>query len=73
MFDTDTLRPVIIAMTIYIIMAQFLPQVMKKPTGVKLIDDSVMLIVSQKGFMASGAVLIGLIVFLANYANDELF
>ena len=73
MFDTDTLRPVIIAMTIYIIMAQFLPQVMKKPTGVKLIDDSVMLIVSQKGFMASGAVLIGLIVFLANYANNEMF
>lgn len=73
MFDTDTLRPVIIAMTMYIIMAQFLPQVMKKPTGVKLIDDSVMLLVSQKGFMASGAVLIGLIVFLANYANDEMF
>ncbi len=73
MFDTDTLRPVILAMTIYIVMAQFLPQVMKKPTGIKLIDESVMLLVSQKGFMASGAALIGLIIFLANYINDEMF
>ena len=73
MFDTDTLRPIIIAMAIYITMAQFLPQIMKKPIGVKLIDESVMLLVSQKEFMASGAALIGLIVFLANYINLEMF
>ena len=73
MFDTDTLRPVILAMTIYIVMAQFLPQIMKKPTGIKMIDEAMMLLVSQKGFMASGAVLIGLIIFLANYINDEMF
>lgn len=73
MFDTDTLRPVIIAMTLYVVAAHFLPQFMKKPTGVKLIDDMNMLLISQKGMLASGAALIGVIVYATNYINLEMF
>tara|TARA_Y100000389_G_C17240644_1_gene402907 strand:+ start:358 stop:579 length:222 start_codon:yes stop_codon:yes gene_type:complete len=73
MFDTDTLRPVIIAMMIYILLIQFLPQIIKKPSGIKIIDDAVMLIVSQKGMMASGAAIIGLITLVSNYINEEMF
>lgn len=73
MFDTDTLRPVIIAITLYILLSQFLPTILKKPTGVKIIDDMVMLLISQKGMLASGATLIGLIVYFTNYINLEMF
>jgi len=73
MFDTDTLRPVIIAMTLYIVLAQFLPKMLKKPTGIKLVDDAVMLLISQKGSMASGALIIGLVTYLTNYINLEMF
>lgn len=73
MFDTETLRPVIIAMTLYVVMAHFLPNLLKKPTGVKIIDDMVMLLISQKGMMASGAALVGLIVYITEYVNVEMF
>jgi len=73
MFDTEDLRPVIIAMVIYIFLIHFLPQIIKKPTGIKIIDDMVMLIVSQKGLMASGSLLIGIIIFVSNYINNEMF
>lgn len=73
MFDTDSLRPVIIAMTLYVLAAQFLPQLMKKPTGVKLVDDLNMLLISQKGMMASGALLVGIIVYATEYINTEMF
>ena len=73
MFDTESLRPVIIAMTLYIVSINFLPELLKKPTGVKLIDDMVMLSISQTGMMASGAALVGLIVYLTNYINLEMF
>ncbi len=72
MFDSESLRPVIIAMMLYIGFIQFLPQIFNKPTGVKLMDESVMLMISQKGFMASGALLVGIIVFLTNYINSEM-
>ena len=73
MFDTETLRPVIVAMTLYIVSINFLPELLKKPTGVKLIDDMVMLSISQKGMLASGTALVGLIVYLTNYINLEMF
>ena len=73
MFDTESLRPIIIAMTLYIVSINFLPELLKKPTGVKLIDDMIMLSISQKGMMASGAALVGLIVYLTNYINLEMF
>ena len=73
MFDTETLRPVIIAMTLYVVLGHFLPQFFKKPTGIKLIDDMNMLLISQKGMLASGAALIGIIVYATNYINLEMF
>ena len=73
MFDTETLRPVIIAMTLYVVANHFIPQLIKKPTGIKLIDDMNILMISQKGMLASGATLIGIIVYFTNYLNLEMF
>jgi hypothetical protein len=72
MFDTETLRPVIIGMTVYIILANTLPKVVKEPTGFKAFDELTMLLIAQKGSMMAGAILAGLVVYLANYINEEM-
>lgn len=72
MFESEKLRPVIVAMTLYIVIVKALPMLIKKPTGVKIVDDLNMMLISQQGFMMSGAILIGLIVYANNYINAEL-
>ena len=72
MFDSETLRPVIIGMAIYIAMSHLMPKFITKPTGVGPVDDINMLLISQQGSLMAGSLLVGLIVFLANYVNTEL-
>ena len=72
MLDQESLRPVIIAMALYITILTIIPRIAKKPTGIQVIDDLVMTIISQKGSMMSGTILIGLIVLATNYIQDEL-
>lgn len=71
MLDQDTLRPVVIAMALYLAIAHLVPQAVKKPTNVGFIDDIVSMLIAQKGSITSGAILTGLIIFLTNYINDE--
>ena len=73
MFDQDTLRPVIIAMSLYIIVSVLVPRYMTKPTNIETIDDIVAFLVTQKGSIMSGTILMGLLVFVANYIDMELF
>jgi hypothetical protein len=72
MFDQESLRPVIIAMALYLTILTIVPRIAKKPTNISVIDDLVMTIISQKGSMMSGTILIGLIVLATNYIQDEL-
>lgn len=72
MFDSESLRPVIIAMTLYVLMAHFIPQLAKQPTGVNAVDDTVMFFISQKGAIMSGTIVVGLITYLTNYINYEM-
>ena len=72
MLDQDTLRPVIIAMALYVTITTLIPRIVKKPTGAQAVDDLVMTIISQKGSMMSGTILIGLIILATNYIQDEL-
>ena len=71
MLDQETLRPVIIAMALYLAISQIVPEILKKPTNIKLIDDIVAMLIAQRGSLTSGAILTGLIVFVTNYINDE--
>ena len=73
MLDQESLRPVIIAMALYITISILLPRIVKKPTGVQVIDDLVMTVIAQKDSLMSGTVLIGLIVLATNYIQDEFF
>jgi len=72
MFDSDTLRPVIIAMALYLVLSILIPKIVKKPTDIKIIDDLVMYLVAQKGFMMSGVILIGVIMYSTNYINEKM-
>jgi hypothetical protein len=72
MFDSETLRPVIIAKALYLVFSVMVPRIVKKPTGIKLIDDLIMYLVAQKGFLMSGTILVGVIVYLANYVNLKM-
>jgi hypothetical protein len=71
MFDQDTLKPVIISMIVYIVIAKVLPDLMKKPTGISFIDDINSMLISQKGSIGSGALLTGLVVLITNYIYEE--
>ena len=72
MFDSETLRPVIIATVLYLVLSVMIPRIVKKPTGIKLIDDLIMYLVAQKGFLMSGTILVGIIVYLSNYINLKM-
>lgn len=72
MFDQESLRPVIIAMALYITLATLVPKIINKPTGIQVIDDLVMTLIAQKSSLMSGTILIGLIVLATNYIQDEL-
>lgn len=72
MLDQETLRPVIIAMALYIAISILIPRIIKKPTGIKALDDLVMTIISQQDSLMSGTILIGIIILATNYIQEEL-
>jgi len=72
MFDSETLRPVMIAMAVYLVLATVVPKIATKPTNVKLVDDLMMYIISQRGFLTSGVIFIGLVVYATNYINLQM-
>ncbi len=71
MLDQETLRPVIISMALYLAISQIVPEIFKKPTNIKIIDDIVAMLIAQRGSLTSGTILTGLIVLITNYVNDE--
>jgi hypothetical protein len=70
--DQENLRPVIVAMALYIAISTLVPPLVKKPTGVKALDDLTMMIIAQRSQMMSGTILIGLIVLATNYIVEEI-
>ena len=69
--DQESLRPVIIAMAVYLTIATVVPRVVKKPTGIQPIDELVMTLIAQQGSLMSGNILVGLVIFLTNYIENE--
>ena len=46
MLDQESLRPVIISMSLYLIISVLVPRLMTKPTGIGFIDDLVMYLIA---------------------------
>ena len=72
LLDSESLRPVIISMALYIAIVSAIPRGVKKPVGVDLVDELVMNIISQGDNVSSGAILVGIIVIATFYINEEL-
>ena len=72
MFDSVTLRPVIISMVLFMLIVKGLPNVLKEPTNIKTVDDVTMLAVTLDSFMMPGVILIGLLTFFTGYVNESL-
>jgi hypothetical protein len=66
------LQPIFVAMFVYVFLVKFVPRVITKPTGIDLIDNLVMYIVSNKDSVVPGSMFVGLIVMLSTYINDQL-
>jgi len=65
--ESGSLRPVIIAVVVYNILIWALPQVFKQPTGIKVFDDMMMLVISQKGMNVPGSLFVALIFLITGY------
>ena len=71
MLDQETLKPVIISMIVYLVVAKMIPDIIKKPTGITFIDDINMPIIAQQGSLTSGALLTGVIVYITGWIESE--
>jgi hypothetical protein len=67
MYDSETLRPIITAVFVYNVLVWALPQIFKQPTGIKIFDDMMMLVVSQKGMQVPGSLFVALIFLVTGY------
>lgn len=55
------------ALVINFLIVYLVPRLIKKPTGIKILDDIVLFLNSQKSFMLSSSIVIALVVYLAHY------
>lgn len=68
----EELRPVIIAMALYLILVGLVPKIATKPTGIKVVDDLVVHVIAQRDSAMSGVILIGAIAYASRYLEDVL-
>ena len=68
--DTDTLRPVIISMALYIVVAKLARHM--KPTGTP-IDDATALMIANEGNVMGGVILTGVLTLLTTIINEKMF
>ena len=74
MYEEVIFKQIIVSMVLYLMIAKLLPEIIKKPTGIGIIDDINMMLIAQKGSLASGAILTGLTTFLTYYIiENEIF
>lgn len=59
------------ALAINFIIVWIVPRVIKKPTGVQVIDDTVLYLNSTKSFLLSSSIVIALVMYGAHYWVDS--
>ena len=72
MFDSESLSPIVSALVTYLSLVVLVPKIIKEPTGIKVVDDVVLLLIAQKGSLMSGTILIAIVVFLSKYVQGYL-
>lgn len=64
-------NPAVMSMLVYLVMAQVVPKVFKKPTGIQVVDDMVTLLISQQSSLVPATLIVGLSVLLAMKVIDS--
>ena len=59
------------ALFINFILVRVVPKVLTKPTGIKPVDDVVLYLNTQDGFLLSSSLTLALIMYLAHYWIDS--
>lgn len=59
------------AIAVNFLIVYIVPKLIKKPTGIQVIDDVVLYLNSTKGFILSSSIVVGLTVYLAHYWVDS--
>lgn len=59
------------AIAINFLIVYIVPRIIKKPTGIQVVDDIVLFLNSQKGFMLASSIIIGVAVYGAHYWIDS--
>jgi hypothetical protein len=59
------------ALAINFLLVYLVPRLIKKPTGIQVVDDVVLFLNSQKGFLLASSIVVGLVVYLSHYWVDS--
>lgn len=59
------------ALVINFLIVYLVPRLIKKPTGIKFIDDIILYLNSTQSFMLSSSIVVGLVVYGAHYWVDS--
>lgn len=59
------------AIVINFVMVYIVPKLIKKPTGFKPLDDVVLYLNSQKGFLLASSIVVSLVMYGAHYWVDS--
>lgn len=59
------------AMVVNILIVYIIPKFITKPTGVQVIDDAILFLNSEKSFLLSSTLLVGLTVYLSHSWVDS--
>lgn len=59
------------AVAINFLLVYIVPKIITKPTGIKVIDDAILFLNSEKSFLLSSSLIVGLTVYLAHYWVDS--
>lgn len=55
------------ALVLNFLLVWIVPRLIKKPTGIKVVDDTVLYLNSSKSFLLSSSIVIALVVYGAHY------
>jgi hypothetical protein len=67
--DSESLRPVLIGMTLFLVLGKLKP---KNKTNIEIVDDAFVIIDRQQDKLMAGVVLVGALIFAANYINQNV-
>jgi hypothetical protein len=59
------------ALVINFLLVYIVPRLIKKPTGIQVVDDVVLFLNSQKGFLLASSIVVAIVVYLSHYWVDS--